>query len=550
MKALKRLVVLAILLAVGAAGYLLVRERFFPTTSKAATPTTQIVAVTKGNLQKSLTLTGSLEATQNESLAFTKMTGTSPLRTLDVKTGATVKAGQVLATIDSVSYQTALDEAKAGLETAKEKLTTLKTPATEADVAKADLAVARAQSTLEKSKKALADLQAASLSDLRDAVANAKDDLELALISQKLVEHSANTKTERDLLYSVAWYERHVADLEALVAQGKANVEQTNAVATETEALSKARADLARVQASLSLSRQAAAADVAKAQQAVADAEEALSDAQAGGDALALAKAQLAIEEAQVTLTAAIDSRDDLAAGAAETTIAAAQADVDARTLAVAKAQEALAGCELKAAFDGTVIRVNTSAGSLIGSTTAILQLANLKTMQVTASVDETTIRQIKEGQDATITFDAYAGQTFRGKVQSVPLEGTLQNNVMIYSVPISLTGADNVSLLIGMTANVKVTTAQARDATLVPTIALKRAGTGYQVLVPTTDDPAGETRAVDVQVGESDGVNTQVVSGLSVGDKVVVRYTPAAKTTANRQQNSGLISRFTTMFR
>lgn len=550
MRALRRLLVLAIIIAIGAVGYLLARERLFAPTSKAAAPTTQIVAATKGNLQKTLTLTGSLEATQNESLAFTKMTGTAPLRTLNVKQGATVKAGDVLATIDAASYQTALDEARAALETARTKLATLKTPASADDITQAGLAVARAEANLAKARKALADLQSAALSDLQDAVANAKDDLALSLINQQLVEHSANAKTERDLTYAVSWYERRIADLEALVAQGKANLEQTQSVATETEALGKARSDLARVQASLSLARQAAAADVARAQQALADAQDVLADAAAGGNELAVAKAQVAIEEAQVALTVATDSRDALVAGASATDIAAAQADIDARTLAVAKAEEALAGCRLVAPFDGTIIRVATSAGSLIGSSTSIVQLANLKTMQVNATVDELTIRQLKEGQDATITFDAFAGQTFRGKVLSVPLDGALQNNVMIYNVPLSLSGAENVSLLIGMTANVRVTVAQARDAVLVPAIALLRSGDKYQVLMPITDDPAGETKTVDVTVGVNDGVNAQVLSGLNAGDKVVVRYAAVTRTIVNRQQGSNLFSRFSNMFR
>ena len=73
------------------------------------------------------------------------------------------------------------------------------------------------------------------------------------------------------------------------------------------------------------------------------------------------------------------------------------------------------------------------------------------------ASVDETTIRQVSTGQDATITFDAFPGQSFTGKVLEVPLQGTLQGDVMIYSVPVSLTGAEKLTLLVGMTANVEI---------------------------------------------------------------------------------------------
>jgi len=96
----------------------------------------------------------------------------------------------------------------------------------------------------------------------------------------------------------------------------------------------------------------------------------------------------------------------------------------------------------------------------------------------------------------------------------------------------------------------VRVQVAQARDAILVPSVALQRTGNQYQVLVPGSD-PAAEPQAVNVEIGISDGVNTQILKGLNVGDKVVVRYTrTTSATTTRRQQSSGLLGQFSTMFR
>ena len=74
----------------------------------------------------------------------------------------------------------------------------------------------------------------------------------------------------------------------------------------------------------------------------------------------------------------------------------------------------------------------------------------------------------------------------------SVPLQGTLQNDVMVYEVPISLEGAEKLPLLVGMTANVEVETESAANALLVPSIALQRVNGQYQVLVPNPNDPKG----------------------------------------------------------
>jgi len=76
------------------------------------------------------------------------------------------------------------------------------------------------------------------------------------------------------------------------------------------------------------------------------------------------------------------------------------------------------------------------------------------------------------------------------------------------------------------MTANAQIQVAQAANALLVPTMALQRAGGQYQVLLQVADPalPQDSTVAVPVEVGLSDGVNTQITSGLKPGDQVVVQ--------------------------
>ena len=91
----------------------------------------------------------------------------------------------------------------------------------------------------------------------------------------------------------------------------------------------------------------------------------------------------------------------------------------------------------------------------------------------------------------------------------------------MIYSVPVSLTGAEKLSLLVGMTANVEIQVGQATNALLVPTLALQQSNNMYQVLVPNTTDPNGAAETVPVEIGLSDGTYTAVTKGLNAGDQV-----------------------------
>ena len=523
-----------VIVAIGGGGYF----RFAYQSRAAGTGTastgsyTQAVQVKQGDLSSTISVVGQLAAEQSSSLAFAHMSGTAKLLTLGVQAGNTVTATQVLATIDSASYQQALDQAKSDLQAAEETLADLKAPATALEIAQADAATATAEKTLEQAKSDLADLSAPDLTSLENAVKDAEDNLKLLQIQSDLAERDSLAKSERDLRYNVNWYGRRIASLEAMT---KRNAEQTEEITTDQEILAADQADLDRVFAQRELARQARADELAKDKVALADAQEALAKAKAGGDKLTLAQAQLAVHEAEVSLQAAQEARQDLDTGADATKLATAQAAVDKKRLAVSEAETALAGTQLVAPFDGTILETNVAVGDQVTANTTVLTLANLKTTQVVASVDETTIRQVSEGQAATITFDAFPGQSFTGKVLSVPLQGTLQGGVMVYDVPISLTGAEDLALLVGMTANVDIQVGQATDALLVPTIALQQTNGLYEVLVPNTADPNGDPEAVPVEVGLSDGTYTQITKGLNAGDNVLVQLQSTSSSSSSK---------------
>jgi RND family efflux transporter MFP subunit len=456
------------------------------------------------------------------------MSDPAPLITLDVTAGNTVKAGQVLATIDPAAYQQALDQAESDLQAAAEKLADLKMPATELDITRADLEIAKAEHSLAQAQQDLVDLGAQDLTDLQNAVRNAQDDITVAERQQTLAAHDSLAKSERDLQYAVGWHQRRIADLQKLVAENKANLEQKQEITTEQEKLAEIQADLAQVSAERQLALQSAAAQVVTARTALAQAQQDLADAKQGGDEIDVARMQLAIKEAEVSLAAAKDTRSQLDEGADATELAATQAAVDKKRLAVQDAEQALAGTQLTAPFAGTILQTHVNAGDNIAANTRILTLANLQQLQVLASVDETTIRRVAAGQPAQITFDALPGQTLAGQVGEVPLQGSLQGGVMVYEVPISVDGAQNLPLLTGMTANVQIQTGQAANALLIPSMALQKVNGMYQVLVADPVDPAAEPQAVPVEVGLSDGAYTQIVRGLNDGDQVVVQMSSA----------------------
>ncbi len=208
---------------------------------------------------------------------------------------------------------------------------------------------------------------------------------------------------------------------------------------------------------------------------------------------------------------------------------------MDKKKLALADAAAALAATSLTAPFDGTVLEVPIEVGDRVASGKTVLTVADLTRLRVLASVDETTVRSVSAGQKATVTFDALPGKTIAGVVGEVPLQGTLQGDVMTYEVPIGLEDAGKLGARVGMTADVSIATGSAEDALLVPTMALTKSNGMVQVSVADPSDPAAEPQSVPVQTGLSDGTYTQITAGLNEGDQVVVQMSTTTGTNSSR---------------
>jgi len=480
---------------------------------------TQVVAVTRGNLVAAITPTGEVYAPRQVELSFdvTKV----PLIELNVAAGQQVEAGQVLARIDPSSLQRAVDQAKAELLSAEDALEKAKNPYTELDRRKAELAVTQAETALEEARQKLNDLLNPDLSEAEKAVRQAEFNLESARLNLIIAQHSTTAgKTVRDLEYSVAWHERKLRDLEAQYRQNKIAQET---VEEERETLTKTQAQLETAQAKARATLAAAQDKVAQAEEALAEAQEKLADLKAGPDALELAQAHNAVAQAEYNLAKAKDDLDNILAGPDPKEVELAQARYNAAKAAYEEAAEKLQAATMVAPFNGTVISIGAEVGDLVSSGTTVVTLADLAELRVLALVDETDISQVEVGQEVEITFDAFPGRRFQGKVLEVPLHGKLVQNVVKYEVPVSLEGTKGVALKPGMTANLKMVVGRRENALLVPVLAVQDSEEGKVVRVQ--DTLSGSTMLVPVEVGLSDGTYVEVVRGLNEGDQIVVEY-------------------------
>ena len=201
----------------------------------------------------------------------------------------------------------------------------------------------------------------------------------------------------------------------------------------------------------------------------------------------------------------------------------------------VAKAKTNLGYATITSPIDGVVLSKSVEEGQTVAasfSTPELFNIAqNLTDMRVIADVDEADIGEVKEGARVTFTVDAYPNDTFEGKVTQVRQEATTTNNVVTYEVVISAPNND-LKLKPGLTANVTIFTAEKQGVLCVPSKALRFTPTPETVGNMKIQDTNGKNKvwtkegntlkAHNLQIGMSDGINTEVLSGISEGTVIV----------------------------
>lgn len=227
---------------------------------------------------------------------------------------------------------------------------------------------------------------------------------------------------------------------------------------------------------------------------------------------------------------------------------------VSSSEIALARAKQNLSYATIYAPISGTVIERNVDVGQTVAASFSAPQLfliANdLRRMQILATVDESDIGRIREGQSVRFRVSAYPDQTFEGTVRQVRLQSTLVENVVNYTVVIDVENKDRL-LLPGMTATVDFFVQMAKDVLKIQNSALRfrptpemlaqlrksgekppraESGRGGRLWILGAD---GKLSVLPIQTGLTDGQWTEI-SGEGVGEGmeaiagVVSEETPA----------------------
>ena len=205
----------------------------------------------------------------------------------------------------------------------------------------------------------------------------------------------------------------------------------------------------------------------------------------------------------------------------------------------VQEAQTNLGYATITSPIDGVVLSKEVEEGQTVASAmttpTLFIIAQDLTDMRVIADIDEADIGGVKEGQRVTFTVDAFPDDTFEGAVTQVRQNATTESNVVTYQVVISAPN-DQLKLKPGLTANVTIYTLEKNGVLAVPAKALRF--TPNEALLQegeTVEDveaPAkvwtkeGDTfKAHQVEIGTSNGMLTEIVSGVTPGTEVLTDF-------------------------
>jgi HlyD family secretion protein len=177
---------------------------------------------------------------------------------------------------------------------------------------------------------------------------------------------------------------------------------------------------------------------------------------------------------------------------AIEATYAVAKSNVTSAQISLNRAKQNLDYTSIYAPIDGVVVSRDVDVGQTVAasmSTPQLFLIANdLSQMQILASVDESDIGRIHNGQDVSFSVSSFPDRTFHGTVEQVRLQSATTENVVNYTAVVSVQNPDG-RLMPGMTATVKFVTDTANGVLAVPNTALR-----FQ---PTPEMLAGGTTAV-----------------------------------------------------
>lgn len=281
--------------------------------------------------------------------------------------------------------------------------------------------------------------------------------------------------------------------------------------------------------------------DLAAAEATIKEKEASLEKLKADPDPIDIAAAEASIKEKEASLKKLQAGPDPL--------------DLKSQELALKQKQTALSDAKAKlvdytiyASFDGLIAALNIKKGDAVSSGTSIITLiSKQKTAQI--SLNEVDSEKVKEGQKATLTFDAISDLSLTGTVAEIDTLGTVSQGVVTYNVKIIFDTQDD-RIKPGMSVTSAIITNIAQEVLNVPNSAIKTEGNNYYVeilenmanqanesMTKGVTSPVPPTRK-NIEIGLANDSITEIKSGLKENDMIIIRIISSSSTQTQQGQS------------
>jgi len=181
-------------------------------------------------------------------------------------------------------------------------------------------------------------------------------------------------------------------------------------------------------------------------------------------------------------------------------------------------ARNALNLTRVTAPFTSTVTEILVRENEFTGGG-HVATVADLTALEIFAEVDEIDVANVAVGQAVEVRLDAFPGERMTGKLIRLYPAASTQRGSTVYSAIVEF-DPQALKVRLGMGANLRILTIDKKNILLVPNRALKNVGTRKAVHVVAP----GEPRDVIVEIGVTNGSETEILSGLNEGDQIRVQ--------------------------
>jgi HlyD family secretion protein len=246
---------------------------------------------------------------------------------------------------------------------------------------------------------------------------------------------------------------------------------------------------------------------------ALEEAEDNLEEAQRLLDEGKIDEAQLLLEQVQQNL--------DKAKEKSESRVWSLPVSVKRLELQLDQAEAELDKTIITASFDGVVANVYIKKGQQLSAmtyTNPAICLIDPSEIKLSGVIDEIDVSKVRLGQEAVITLDALPDKEVKGRVTFISPASTIQAGVVFYKTTIALENTDE-ELKDGMSATAEIILEQHDDVLLILNRAIQGSIGGPWVEVVTN----GQIEERQISIGLSDGMYTEVLSGLEEGEEVIL---------------------------